>query len=124
MVNLLESSKAAVNVRFDSLRGPYQSYVIICQKVTVGAVCVVVVWLQTQTVIWCCLLEAMLFEYPSDQSVLNVGKLVEQPGSFRGLMPKPVGESSARGSLLKLCLAVLIFVIVRQVAPAFPAWFL
>ena len=90
MIDFLEPSKAAVNVRFDSLRGPYQSHVIICQKVTVGAICIVVVWLQTQTVIWCCLLEAMLFEYPPDQSVLDVGELVEQPGSFRGLVPKPV----------------------------------
>ena len=93
VVNFLESAQAGVDVRLDGGGAPDQRDGAAVQEVAVRGVRDVVEVNRRHPVVLHRLLEAMLFEDPTDESIVKVGKLVEHAGTGQVFSPEPVPES-------------------------------
>ena len=76
VINLLEASQVAVDVRLDNGRAPDQHHCIAVQEVAVTGVRYVVKVARRHPVILHRLFEPLLLQNPPDQSVLEVSELV------------------------------------------------
>ena len=75
MIDLLETSQVAVNVRFYYRGTPYQDDTVAAQEVAIARIRDIVEVLRRHAIILTRLLEALFLKDPSYQSILKVHEL-------------------------------------------------